>query len=507
MKKSGNYLGKCLVTAALSAVLFAQTAMANTTATVIAESVKIRGGAGTSSEQIGSTEKGKTLSITGKTKDANGATWYQIYVDEGITGYVRSDTVNVSGEGSIPDISAGSSNTSSSTTDTTVKTTTESTAESTNTASTDNTASTTTTQKTTAANGTGVMIPDSSNIRNAAVTGDVLCTLQKGAVVTITGETKGSDSKKWYQVSFIKDSKNYTGYVRADLIDTSSAPVQETEEETPAAEGEATEGSSTSLKSLTISSGTITPEFSSDVTTYTIEADENTPEIAVSAVVTDPESQITSCAGFKDLQPGLNPAEIEVTAADGTSQKYHFTIICGEVTAEADSGETVEQEENPYADMESMVSADEYQKYKDLAQKRLIILCVLGFLLAMAFVIIINLLLKISDLKDEILEGVDEEEELPRKRQETKAKPKKQEKQKRPKREYVKLDANNNKITDEEEERPRAKVKKEAVKEAPKRDVTPEQRYQQDLGYEDDEFRDELEELIWIDWKKNDPKH
>ncbi|MBE5869911.1 MAG: hypothetical protein E7294_01430 [Lachnospiraceae bacterium] len=502
MKRFGNYLGKCLVTAALSTVLFAQAAMANTTATVIAESVKIRGGAGTSSEQIGSTEKGKTLSITGKTKDANGSTWYQIYVDEGITGYVRSDTVTVSSEGSIPDISAGTSSQASSATSATTDTATESA----NATSTDNTASEATTQKTTATNGTGVMIPDSSNIRNAAVTGDVLCTLQKGAVVTITGETNGSDSKKWYQVSFIKDSKNYTGYVRADLIDTSSVPVQESEDETPAADaGTATEGSSTSLKSLTISSGTISPEFSSDVTTYTIEADENTPEIAVSAVVTDPESQITSCEGFKDLQPGLNPAEIEVTAADGTSQKYHFTIICGEVTAEADTTEAVEEEENPYADMESMVSADEYQKYKDLAQKRLIILCVLGFLLAVSFVVIINLLLKISDLKDEILEGADEEEEeLPRKRKTSKEKPKKQEKPRHSRHEYVKLDANNNKITDEGEESLRQKNKKEAVKTEPKAEVTPEQRYQQDLGFEEDEF-DDLD-LTFINMN-TDPKH
>jgi hypothetical protein len=389
-----------------------------------------------------------------------------------------------------------------------------------------------------ATSGTGMVTPPSTNIRNAAVTGDVVCTLQSGAMVTITGETTGSDSKKWYQVSFIKDSKSYTGFIRADLVDTTKtaedaqtaqqsdasttqndeAGTQSDESVAQPSDVEIIVPDNVSLKSLTISSGTITPEFSSNVTNYTIQAEESTMEIAISAVVTDSDSQITSADGFKDLQPGLNAASIVVTAADGTSQTYSFSIICGEVTAVPDEEETEEEEsievegamEEVAESAEDTVDIEEYNKYKDLATKRLMIMCVLGFLLAVALVVIINLLLKIHDMNDDDDEEDEEEEEKPAPKKKKAALEKKpQKKSLFEKREYKKLDADEAKplkttlSQKEQVERSKQKPQKSVMMPDLREEAKAEELYESDEAYDDTGLDDDFEfEFINLDSKR-----
>lgn len=511
MKKTNKKAGRLLLFTVLFTMMLVQTALAETSGKVTADSVKIRSSADASSTVVGSTEKGKTVSVMAKTTDANGTTWYQVYVDENTTGYIRGDLIEVSG--SVSDVKSSSNNGGSDTSNTT--------------------------STVTAASGTGMVTPPSTNIRNAAVTGDVVCTLQSGAMVTITGETTGSDSKKWYQVSFIKDSKNYTGFIRADLVDTSKTAetntddaqqadanqIQNTDIDQPAEGGETDAQSvpdNVSLKSLTISSGTMTPAFDSNVTSYTIEAEESTMEIAISAVVTDSSSQITSADGFKDLQPGLNAASIVVTAADGTSQTYSFSIICGDVTQTAEAPEETEESEEESIEVEGameevdegaedMVDISEYEKYKELAGKRLIIMCVLGFLLAVAVVIIINLLLKIHDLGEEDDEEDEEEEEkpAPRKAQKQSGNKKTSKKPLFEKHEYVKLDEEEAKplkaTLSEKEKANRAGQKKQKSVIMPdlRQEAKEEDLYQSDASYEDSGLDDDFEfEFINLDSKR-----
>ena len=401
MKKSLRVL---MLTAVL-AIACTMPVMAQRTGKVKADAAVIRSDADTKSNAIASTTQGTSLEIKGEKKDANGTVWYEISVDGG-TGYIRSDLVDAQpAEG-------GSQNQTS-----------------------DNTQNTQSSQNTqsavTPASGTAYMIPGSSNIRNAAVTGDVLVTLQKDDAVTITGELTGSDGKKWYQVSFVKNSKSYTGYVRSDLI-TTTAPAgaqqsQQTqdntatqtqqpaaEQEQPAAEQPAQSAAAT-LKSLTLSVGDLTPEFTPDCVSYTINAPQDTVEIAVSAVAGEEGTQITAVDGFSDLKPGLNAGAITVTGADGGINIYSFSIICGEVgmTGEEETEPEVDPQEIKQAldEVEETVPVEEYEKYKQLANRRLIYMCVLGFALALCVVILINLLLKVKDLNDELEMGMDEEDD------------------------------------------------------------------------------------------------
>lgn len=415
----------------LFAMLLAQTTFGYTkkNGTISSASVKIRSSADASSSVVGSTVKDSKVTIIGEEKDSSGTLWYQIQVNANTTGYVRGDLLKTE------ESSAGQSDTDTKT-DSEVKQT----------------------------SGTGTLIPESSNIRNAAVNGDVVITLSKGAVVTITGETTGSDSKKWYQVNFIKDSKTYTGFVRADLIDTNAqvaatsdaGTTEETPQETEAPQGQTQETANTtdcSLKSLTLSDGEISPEFSSDVTEYTITVPEGTIEIAISGVVTDEKAQITSADGFKDLLAGLNSASIVIEAEDGSSQTYHFSIIVGDISAtqtevtapEPEVTETESFEEEPELDdTQDMVALEEYEKYKALAEKRLIYMCVLGFLLAVALVIVLNLVLKIRDLSEEDEEEENEDEDEDEDEEEiTLNKPRKEKKKLFKKHEYKKLDEDN----------------------------------------------------------------
>ena len=54
---------------------------------------------------IGSTTGGKEISIRGKV-DASGTTWYQVYVQGDVLGYIRADMVEKKGDGDIPTVSA-----------------------------------------------------------------------------------------------------------------------------------------------------------------------------------------------------------------------------------------------------------------------------------------------------------------------------------------------------------------------------------------------------------------
>lgn len=374
------------------------------TGKVKADAAVVRADADTSSSAVASTTQGTSLEILGEKKDAGGATWYQISVNGG-TGYIRSDLVEAE--------AATSSDNSQSQTTTTQS----------------NTAS-----SVTPASGTAYMLPGSSNIRNAAVNGEVLVTLQKDDAVTITGEMTGSDGKKWYQVNFVKNSKSYTGFVRSDLI-TMTAPAgattQQTTETTETQTTETTEATevaetqeaqqpamsaSATLKSLTLSVGDLTPEFSPDCVSYTINAPADTVEIAVSAVTGEDGTQITAVDGFSDLKPGLNAGAITVTGADGGINIYSFSIICGEVsqTETAEPVEEVDPAEIEASLLEAegeTVPVEEYNRYKELANRRLIYMCVLGFIVALCIVIIINLILKIRDLTDELESEVEEDDD------------------------------------------------------------------------------------------------
>jgi len=104
--------------------------------------------------------------------------------------------------------------------------------------------------------------------------------------------------------------------------------------------------SDATLYALEMNPGEMVPAFSSDVTEYKIIIDNNVTDITVSGAVSDPTAQITAASGFKNLKEGTNQAVITITAADGTTLTYHFTIERSETAAEEEDTDEATEEES-----------------------------------------------------------------------------------------------------------------------------------------------------------------
>ena len=110
--------------------------------------------------------------------------------------------------------------------------------------------------------------------------------------------------------------------------------------------------SDATLRALMVSPGTLSPAFTPQGTEYTIEVDDSVTDITVSGGVTDEKAQITAASGFKNLKSGTNEAVITVTAEDGSTMTYHFTITRGGTADETDAEEAEPEQ------MQQAASAD-----------------------------------------------------------------------------------------------------------------------------------------------------
>lgn len=88
------------------------------------------------------------------------------------------------------------------------------------------------------------------------------------------------------------------------------------------------------LKSLKVSPGTLTPEFSGDVTEYSVTVGPDVNKLAVSAEANDMAATVT-VSGSSDLQMGDNTVNCVVTAADGQTKTYVIHVTKTEGGAEA----------------------------------------------------------------------------------------------------------------------------------------------------------------------------
>ena len=161
-------------------------AFTTTTGTVTSDNVKVRKSASTSSDQVSSVKKGATVDILGEETDESGTIWYKIKVKGDETGYIRNDLVSKSGGSESSGNSTGGSGT-------------------------------------TAVDQKSVeVLAENGTVRQGAGTDkDAVGKVKKGDIVTITGETKGADGKKWYEISFGENGSK--GFVRSDLV--SETPV------------------------------------------------------------------------------------------------------------------------------------------------------------------------------------------------------------------------------------------------------------------------------------------
>ncbi len=247
MKKTVQRISKCkafwgmlALVLVLGAGLFSENlaivSHAESAAKVTASSAKIRKSADGSSEVIGSAAKDKTISIKSQTKGSDGYTWYEVYVDANTLGYIRSDLVSIT-DGSTPSSSSSSASSSSTT------------ATATQTAAVNETPVEVTAVEPLSATVTG---GQSVRVRsNASTTSQIVTTAENGMALTVTGQATGTDGKTWYQVSFISNSIEVTGFIRSDYVELSGelqAPVTEEQTTDDSASEEQTEDTQSTSK-------------------------------------------------------------------------------------------------------------------------------------------------------------------------------------------------------------------------------------------------------------------
>lgn len=166
----------------------------------------VRNTASASGSVVTSLAENETVSIRSQIQASDGYTWYEVYVDADSLGYIRSDLVEIT-DGSTPPTSTqvapsdpGTSNTDSG----------QSTAEV--------TAVNPVSANVTGGGSTGV------RIRSSASTGSqIVTTVQNGLALTVIGQAEGldGDGKIWYQVNFISDGSEVSGYIRSDFVELS----------------------------------------------------------------------------------------------------------------------------------------------------------------------------------------------------------------------------------------------------------------------------------------------
>lgn len=100
------------------------------------------------------------------------------------------------------------------------------------------------------------------------------------------------------------------------------------------AETGSTASSNAYLKSLSVDPGTMSPEFSPEITSYTITVGEDVDRISVTCSTAESDSKVIEAGGFKNLELGSNDAIVTVQAADGTKCSYHLTINRGTASSE-----------------------------------------------------------------------------------------------------------------------------------------------------------------------------
>lgn len=83
------------------------------------------------------------------------------------------------------------------------------------------------------------------------------------------------------------------------------------------------------LASLTVSYGTLAPEFSPSITEYTVAVGNEVTKFPLSAKAEDANSTI-AITGSQNLEVGMNQRVVTVTAQDGTQKVYTVTIVRAE---------------------------------------------------------------------------------------------------------------------------------------------------------------------------------
>lgn len=161
--------------------------------------VRMRKSASTTSGIAKVLNIGDIVNVVGEGKAADGQVWYQVKID-GMTGFIRSDLVNVAN-----------------------KTANDNTSTNTNAASNNQNTNNTTSQsntntETTYSDGSGTVNGTGVRVRDAAkLTSNVITSVNTGDKVTVIGQIS-ADEKNWYKIKYTSNGAEKEGYIAADYV-------------------------------------------------------------------------------------------------------------------------------------------------------------------------------------------------------------------------------------------------------------------------------------------------
>ncbi len=173
----------------------------------------------------------------------------------------------------------------------------------------------------TSVNQTVYATDDGINVRNSPVDGEVIGSLDKGDSVTRTGIGDG-----WSRIKY----KGKTAYVSSSYITTtkptSTEDEKKTEEDDKKNEDDnENKSNAKELSSLTVEQYKLEPDFSPDITEYSLTVGKDVEDLAIEAVAAD-ENATVEITGNNGLLLGENTVNIKVTAEDGTVRTYKINV-------------------------------------------------------------------------------------------------------------------------------------------------------------------------------------
>lgn len=151
------------------------------------------------------------------------------------------------------------------------------------------------------ANGSGSITTSGSNVYD--INGNAISISHAGATVTVATASNNGDTNN--------------GNATTEAGETTET----TEDDGRSADCD--------LASLQVSPGTLTPAFSADRTTYSLQVDEDVTSVVVSASAADGNAT-TSVSGANSIQKGKNTVRVTVTAENGAVKVYTINVQAGE---------------------------------------------------------------------------------------------------------------------------------------------------------------------------------
>lgn len=151
------------------------------------------------------------------------------------------------------------------------------------------------------ANGSGSITTSGSDVYD--INGNAISISHAGATVTVATASNNGDSNN------------------GDATTEAGETTETTEDDGRSADCD--------LASLQVSPGTLTPAFSADRTTYSLQVDEDVTSVVVSASAAD-SNATTSVSGANSIQKGKNTVRVTVTAENGAVKVYTINVQAGE---------------------------------------------------------------------------------------------------------------------------------------------------------------------------------